>query len=566
MFNVLAKYFKWIWTHSKGVRSAIVFNIFLGVLSVALNLFFIWISKRLIDVATGDALPLYGTSYETLIILCALLFIAMFLRIAVNALSTHIEGTTYSKVNFIIRKRLFSNLLQAQWQGKEKMHTGDTLNRIFTDVDTVTRVLIQELPSLFVTLFQLSAAFVFLAMMDFRLALILLALTPLFLAFSRVFFKKMRALTLSIKEIESRVQGHIQESLQYKTVIQSLEKGEMAEERLGALQQNEYEQVLRRTRFSVFSHTTMSAAFGTGYAIALIWGVFGIYDGIFTFGVLAAFLQLVGQIQGPSMRLARQIPSFVYATASIDRLDELEAVEKEERGEPVRLEAPVGVRIENLTFSYPDGDSPVFHNFSHDFRPGSRTAVIGETGAGKSTLIRLILSLLKPQEGRIVFYSSDSGKDAFTKGGQAMVKEAEASPFTRINIVYVPQGNTMLSGTIRDNLLLGDPSADDALLWQALEKAAAGFVRELPDGLDTVCGEKGTGLSEGQAQRIAIARGLLRPGSVLLLDEFSSSLDPETEERLLENLASGMSEDKTMIFITHREAAAKYCDRVLRIE
>lgn len=551
MKNAFRKYLKWIWTYSKGVRAAIVFNVFLGASSVALNLFFIWISKRLIDVATGEAGGLSRPAYESLIWLCAMLFAAMFFRIIVNAVSAHLESATYAKVNFIIRQRIFSNLLQAQWEGKEKMHTGDTLNRIFTDVDSVTRVLIQELPALFVTLFQLAAAFVFLSMMDFRLALILLLLTPFFIAFSRVFFKKMRALTLNIKETESRVQGHIQESLQYKTVIQSLEKGDLVQGQLGDMQKTEYEQVLRRTRLSVFSHTTMSAAFGIGYALALIWGVFGIYEGVFTFGVLAAFLQLVGQIQGPSMRLARQVPAFVYATASIDRIEEMEIVEKEESGKPVRIEAPAGIRIENLTFSYPDGEKPVFHKFCHNFRPCSKTAVTGETGAGKSTLIRLILSLLRPQEGKITIYSSSS--------------EALASPLTRINIVYVPQGNTMLSGTIRDNLLLGDPSAGDERLWEVLETAAADFVKELPEGLDTVCGEKGTGLSEGQAQRIAIARGLLRPGSILLLDEFSSSLDPETEERLLKNLSSSCNEDKTMIFITHREATIKYCDSILRI-
>ena len=193
----------------------------------------------------------------------------------------------------------------------------------------------------------------------------------------------------------------------------------------------------------------------------------------------------------------------------------------------------------------------MFDGFSYDFAPGSKTAVVGETGVGKSTLIRLMLSLLRPQSGNLALYGGGS--------------EVPVSPMTRANFSFVPQGNSLLGGTIRDNLLLGNPKATDKQMWDALDTAAAGFVRELPDGLMTRCGERGTGLSEGQAQRIAIARALLRPGTIMLLDEFSSSLDPETERRLINNLTSAC-EGKTMIFITHRELVTEYCDNVLRLQ
>ena len=544
----LSAYARWLWRSSEGMRTPLILNVLMGCISILLNLLFIWLTKRLVDMATGAIAVASGRE----ITLCAVYLVsAMLLRIVVNAVDTTLENNTFSKMNFLIRQRLYSNLMMSQWEGKERMHSGDTLNRLFSDVDQVTRIICQELPSTLTTLFQLLAAFIFLSTMDIRLALALLLITPFFLLFSRLFFRRMRRLTRDIREDESKVQSHIQETLQHKTVIQSLEMGEVARDHLEELQDEEYSRVQERTRLNVLARTMISLAFATGYVAALLWGVHGIYHGAITFGVLTAFLQLVGQIQGPSVRLARQIPGFIYATASIDRLSELEKAPKEETGVPVALEGVCGVRFEGVSFRYHDGKRDILKDFSFDFPPGSKTSIEGETGVGKSTMIRLILSLLKPTEGKVLIYNDS--------------ESVEASSLSRVNLVYVPQGNSLFSGTIRDNLLLGDASADEGKMWQALDLAAASFVRDLPQGLDTVCGEQGTGLSEGQAQRIAIARGLLRPGSVMLLDEFSSSLDRDTEELLMKNLTAGYS-DKTMIFITHREKISEYCDRVLKLQ
>ena len=541
--KTVLKYLRWLWAHSAGARGAVLANILLGTLSVGLNLCFIWLCKHLVDIATGVAtgsLPFYT----------GLVIAVVILRLGVSALNVRLENLTGSKMNFVIRKGLYSCLLQSEWLGKERRHTGDTVNRLETDVSTVTGVICSDVPQIFTTLVQMVAAIVFLCTMEWRLAVLLVVVTPLFVLFSKLFFRRLREMTRGIRETESEVQSHLQESLQHRMVIQSMENESRMEDRLDGLQGREYGQIVERTRFNVIARTMVSAAFSFGYIAAFLWGVYGISKGSLTFGVMTAFLQLVGQIQRPLVNLTRQVPSFVYATASIDRLMELEDAPKAEAVEPVPLEAPAGIRVRGLGYRYPDGKRMILKDLDFDFPPGSRTAIVGETGAGKSTLIRLMLALLKPVEGSVTLYDA--------------IREVDASPATRCNLVYVPQGNTLFSGTVRENLLMGNPDATEDQMTDALRTAVADFVLSLPEGLDTRCGEGGAGLSEGQAQRIAIARGLLRPGSILLLDEFSSSLDPATEAQLMENLTKKAA-GKTMIFITHREKIAQHCERTCPI-
>ena len=533
------RYLRWLYVHSKGARFKIVANILLGTVNVALTMAFILICKHLVDVATGVS----EGSLLNWSLIAAGVTVA---RLAVGAVSTRIESLTNSRMTFAIRAELYSNILQAEWLGREKRHSGDVINRLEQDVSRVTDVICTDVPQIFTTLIQLAAAIILLCTMDWRLAMLLVLITPLFLLFSRLFFRRMRRMTMGIRESESKIQSHMQESLRHRLVIRSMEGEDRMMGRLDSLQSTEYGQVVERTNFNVFARTMVSASFATGYLAAFLWGVFGIAQRGMTFGVMTSFLQLVGQIQRPVVNLMHQIPNFIYATASIDRLLELEDTPKEELLEPVKLEGPVGIKVTGLRYRYPDGKREIIRGMDFDFPPLSRTAIIGETGAGKSTLIRLMMSLLKPTEGSIVLYN----------GSMAV----EASQATRCNIVYVPQGNSLLSGTVRENLLIGKPDATEDEMWEALQTAAADFV----ESLDTECGEGGAGLSEGQAQRIAIARGLLRPGDILLLDEFSSSLDPETEERLMKGLVEKAA-GKTLIFITHREKISEYCQYHCRV-
>ena len=291
--------------------------------------------------------------------------------------------------------------------------------------------------------------------------------------------------------------------------------------------------------------------FAFGYLVAFLWAAIRMSAHTLSFGGMTAFLQLVNRIQGPARNLTKLVPAFVSVFTAAERLMELEEDPLEEQGTPIYIKAPCGIRLQNVGYAYEDsGGDKVIDRLSFDFKPGSCTAILGETGAGKTTLVRMILALVQPQDGKTEIYHGNTH--------QAL------SPLHRCNFVYVPQGNTLMSGTIRENLRLGKLDATDEEMLHALHVSCADFVNDLPDGLNTLCSEQGGGLSEGQAQRIAIARSLLRDRSVMLFDEATSALDPDTERELLNNILS--AHDKTIIFITHRPAVIDYCDQILKIE
>ena len=533
----------WIWKASRGVRGRILLCTLIGCISVACSLLFVLFSKNAIDIATGvreGQLLHYGIAMGVLILF----------EIVLHAVDNWIANRLDVEMRNTFRTRFFGLLLQSEWQGKERYHSGEVLNRMVQDLGAVVSVITTTIPFAVITVIQLVASFCFLYSMDRTLAIVLVLILPFFSLLSRIYITRMRRMTKAVRESESRIHSVMQESLQHKTIVKTLEQSGGMMQRLAGWQERLLGEVIQRTRFSVLSRGLVSMGFSAGYLTAFLWGVFSIQGGVITFGVMTAFLQLVGRIQRPLADLARMIPTLVSALTSAERLMELEELPMEPTGEAVRMVGKAGVRLSDVSFQYDDGEEEVITHLTEDFPPGSLTAILGETGAGKTTLVRLILALVRPTAGRVTLYDG--------------MREVEVSPQTRGNLVYVPQGNTLFSGTIRDNLLLGRPDATDEELWEVLRIACAEFVLSLPEGLDTACGEQGGGLSEGQAQRIAIARSLLRPGSVLLLDEATSALDPETERRMLERLTDAR-DGRTVIFVTHRTAVQEYCERVLRV-
>ena len=545
----MRQYIKWFRKVVRPYRASIAVMMVCHVLLAACSVGFVFASKKLVDIAV--VVLQTGAERSGLWVWASIMIGIVIGRIGLNALRSYLQTRTEINLKNRLRRRLFDVLLHLQNDGgSTRYHSGDLLNRMQEDVRVVSTAFSSSIPNLLGTSLQFVAAFVFLMMLDARLGLLVIVIVPAGIIAGRFITARIKGLTHDIRKSDSQVQSHLQESLQHIALLQTMEYTQTSGASLEGLQGELYDNELKRVRFSILSRIFISLAFQAGNTAAFLWGVFGISHGTVTYGMMTAFLQLVAQIQRPLIEMSSQIPSVIHAAASIDRIIDLEALPREEVAEPQFLEGAAGIKVSDITFAYPDTDTNVLDHFSHDFKPGSRTAVVGPTGAGKSTLIRLLLSLLKPHDGTIMIYSDDTVEPV--------------SPATRCNLVYVPQGNSLFSGTIRDNLLMGNPEATEQQMRDALHTAAADFVLELPSGIDTQCFEAGGGLSEGQAQRIAIARALLRPGSILLLDEFSSALDAETEITLMQRLTASLP-DHTMIFITHRDKIIDYCTSVVRL-
>ena len=547
-----SKKLKYIWEVSAGQRGRILLSCFTGTLGVAFALAFIYASKQVIDIATGVT---GGNMMHAAILTIALLIVQLLCGAADTWISTRMQIETGNA----LRHRLFSRLLQSCWNELERFHTGDVVNRVEQDTSAIVSLLTSSVPAFIVTSIQLLAAFLFFCFLDPSLPWLIVAILPVFLLGSRFYMRRMKRYTHDIRHSDSRIQSVIQESLQHRTVIKTLEQSDRHIDKLDDLQDVLRNQVMGRTRFSLTARMFVAFAFSGGYLIAFLWGAVRLSTGSITFGTMTAFLQLVGKVQRPVLDLSRLIPSVVNALTAIDRLLELEALPAETNGESIIFPTTPDLELKDVTFGYTPGDRPVFSHFSCRFPAGSCTAVVGETGRGKTTLIRLLLALASPQKGEIILIAQPSSTMI-----NSQLSTIEVSPQTRSNFVYVPQGNTLFSGTIRDNLLMGNPQATDEAMHQALRTATADFVFQLPDGIDSPLNEQGGGLSEGQAQRIAIARALLRPGNILLLDEATSALDPETEHQLIKNLRRNCA-GKTFIFVTHHPAVAEACEAVVRL-
>ena len=537
-------YARWFIDNSRGIRLNILVRIMAGLLQTVLALGVVWLSKRLID-----DVAMTGTMRE-MAIQALLIAAAVVAGVGIRQLNQYLANKAFIKKVAELRLVLFSRLFNRRLFEDNEIHSGDVTSRMAKDIDAVSETLAVQLPQVVVMTIQLAGAFLLMRWFDSRLAWALVLITPRAIVIGKYIAHRLKKITLSIREDESRIMARIQESVELNAVLRALQGERWMQDRVEELQDRQTANYIRRSRFMVFSRFALGCTFGLGYMLAFVWGAYGLRTGAITFGVMTSFLQLVGQIQQPILSLLGAFPSIIYSTASIDRLKEMAQDEgkQTEDGENITTKELLGIRMDNVTFRYAKGDREVMSHFSHNFRPGSKTAILGTTGAGKTTLFRLILNFIRPDSGEVTFY------------GDGFARAADKS--MRANVVFVPQGNTLISGTIRNNLLMAKPDASDDELHTALHTSCADFVFDLPQGLDTVLSEHGGGLSEGQAQRIAIARGLLRPGAVLLLDEISSALDEDTEHELFSRLFAARP-DTTMLLITHRKKVASICDERL---
>ena len=511
----------------------------IGTAGVGVSLSSVVLSKRVIDVATHAA----EGKMEFLLVGLAILQVGSIgLSIIASRFAVRYQTTLYNRLSL----HYFSGILHAEWKAQQTYHSGDIMSRVGTDIGDIVQLMVRTFPQFLVTLFKLTGAIIYLFILDRRLTLVLVVIIPIVLLVSKLYFKKMRKLSVLIKESQSAVRQYFQESVQNAGIAKALHIEDRMEKELTKKQKTLLVHVLSHNRFHIFSNSVLSFGFAAGYLVAFSWGVYQLYGNEITFGTMTAFLQLVAMMQGPALGLAASIPTFIVAYTALERLYELETLPKEQVD--TSLVQP-SFRIERITFSdiafgYESGRQILTHA-DFVFEQGKMTAIAGETGCGKTTVMRLILGLISPQQGKVIV--SDN-KYSF-----------QMSSVFRQRIAYVPQGNYLFSGSIRENLSLGNPNADDAAMKEALRQAAADFVFTMPAGLDSELKESGKGLSGGQIQRLAIARALLHGGEVLLLDEATASLDEKTEEEVIASLKKNVK-DKIVIVVTHRQRVIDVCD------
>ena len=411
------KYLAWIWRNTKGIRWNTAVRIVAGISQVMLGLLMVWMCKRFIDVTIRTGRP------EDIIWMVVMLVIVVLAGIALRQLYYYMSIGANTRQTNDIRLRIFSQLFHRRMFEGE-LHSGDITSRLESDVNTVSDACTSVMPQVVITTTQLIGAFLLMRSMDPRLAWILLLLTPLLVVLGKFIASRLRRMTLDIREQDARIQMLVQEGMEHNVVLRSLESGTWITGRLDNMQQELKGKIQKRTRFTLVTRSILASSFGLGYLLAFIWGGLQLKEGIITFGVMTSFLQLVGQIQHPILNLLNMVPQLIHASASIDRLKELENLDtetssdslppcpspregsevEEKKGERERL----GVLFDDVSFRYATGDHYIVEHFTHDFRPGSKTALTGQTGAGKTTLFRLMLALITPESGTITLHPQPS--------------------------------------------------------------------------------------------------------------------------------------------------------------
>ena len=502
-------------------------------------------SKHMVDYAVAGQLNMVGLAAA---IFAGLIILTLLMRVGEALLSVRISES-FSNV---MRQRFFKRLLETEALPLSSYHSGDLLTRLTSDVNKITNCLVSVIPSMVALGVQLIASFLTLMYFEPKLAILAFMLGPFTLIFSRIWGRKLKYLHVKVQESESSYRSYIQEAIQNFIIIKSFRLEQHNQDTLQGLHGHRMEWILKRNRVTLAANNIMAVGYWVGYFLAFGWGAVRLSQQAISFGTMTAFLQLVQQVQAPFLGLARTFPQIIAMVASAGRLMELETMSMEKKTDQVPCCEKVGVSFRGVSFYYPDGKL-ILDNVTTEISPGQLVVLVGSSGGGKTTLIRLLLALLRPSEGTVCFTDSVGGC-------------YEATAATRDWVTYVPQGNTLFSGTIANNLRSGKTDATPQEMEKATRAASAwSFINELPDGLDTIIGERGHGLSEGQAQRIAIARAFLKKAPVMILDEATSALDTETELNVLRAIKN-LDYHCTCLVITHRLTAIRICSRVLRIQ
>ncbi len=530
-------------------------NMILALVSTGLAL----VSKYAIDAAQKAAnakSDLEFVHYRNLIILfgAAILLIILgrlFLRIFAQSLTIKVQAS----MEMQMRTNLFNTILVKKYDKINSYHSGELMNRMTSDTKIVTDGIATIVPNMLYFITQFVGAFVVLILFDWKFTMVFIVAGIVISAVTLLFRGKLKSLHKEVQETDGRVRSFFQEAIESILVVKTFGVEETFGKKGDELQNINYNAKMKRRRISICANAGFSFVFNMGYLLALVWCALKVCANTMTYGTLTAVLQLISQIQTPFVNITKVVPQYYSILASAERIMEIEEIEVEQNsGEQISVkpfyECFQKAGFEGIHFNY--GRESVLEEGEAWFCKGDFVAIRGISGIGKSTLMKMLLGVFQPSSGHIRLYK-DNGE------------YVEAGPETRGLFSYVPQGNYLFSGTLRENILLINPYAEEKEINEALEISdIKDFVQSLPEGLDTVIGEKGLGISEGQAQRLAIARALLSNAPILLLDEATSALDAETEQNVLKRIKS--LNQKTCIIITHKAAALDVCNKEFVIE
>lgn len=518
----------------------------LNALGAFLGVYLALIMRNVINSAVegnGAEVKLWAITLVAVVVAEIIMFIIS--RILATQMSARLE--------IAFRESVFSKLLRKEYSALSAFHSGEVQNRLFNDVTVVSENVATLLPQFISLITRLIAALVAVYVVDAFFASVILVAGVVLFVLARLFKNVLKKTHKDVQAAGGEVRAHAQESVENLLVIKAFGMEEKIEETERGLHKKHYKKKMVRAFFSVGASAGFSTLINLGYVYAILWGAYKILsgDGGFGYGDFVAIMQLIGQIQTPFASLSGSLSKYYSIIASAERLLELSDLpdDIEKRADTAAIyEKMTSIALSDVSFSY--GDAYVLKNADIEIEKGKLTLVSGISGIGKSTMIKLLMGVIKP----------DSGEACAVMGDEREV----LSSATRALFAYVPQGNLLMSGTIAENLRLAKENATDEEIKVALKIACADFVEELPSGIDTRLGERGSGLSEGQVQRLAIARAVLFDAPIFLLDEATSALDEETERRVLENIME--LEGKTCVCISHRSAAREVCDKEIYIE
>ena len=537
------KYFKWLIKISKSYKKEIFIIIFLNTIITLIGVFSSVANKYVVDMASSFSSNMY--------ISIAIVIILSLMSLGLSAFSSIFNTYFIEKFSFGFRKNIYEEFMNSRWNLIKKYHSGDILTRLTTDINNVSDGMFSIASFVISLIVQLVSAFLLLMHYDASLAIFAIILGPFTAFISVLFGVKLKKIQEMVQKSESKYRSFLQENISNISVIKAFSYEKESQKKLDKLRDERLYWVMKKSKISTFANFFMGFAFSFGYLFAFILGAVKLSQNNITYGTMTAFLSLVSQVQRPIVSLANIIPKIISILASSGRIIEINTLEKEESSMNLNLKGVVGLKIKDLDFSYKNKD--IMKNFNFIIEPGEIVAIMGHSGVGKTTLVNLILYFLKQDKGTIEFFDKYENKQNISSN-------------TRKIISYIPQGNTLFSGSISNNLRVGKEEASVEEMEEALKNSCAlEFVNSLKDGLNTIIGEHGYGLSEGQAQRIAIARALIKKSQFMILDEATSSLDMDTELNIIKNIMN-LKDRPTCLIITHRKSILKYCNRIITIK